>query len=86
MKHDKVFVRYKNFNETQPHTRDREVKKPPGDKKKYAEKPNKVRESSRQIIDAFELLEDIPHQVSALASKFEKFFNQKSIAPERDHN
>jgi hypothetical protein len=36
MKQEKVFVRYKNFNETQPHNRDREVKKPMGDKKKYA--------------------------------------------------
>jgi hypothetical protein len=56
MKQDKVFVRYKNFNETQPHNRDREAKKQHGDKKKYAEKPNKVRESSRLIIDAFEQL------------------------------
>lgn len=75
MKHEKVFVRYKNFNETQTHNRDREAKKQQGDKKKYAEKPNKVREASRLIIDAFEQLDEIPHHVSTIISKFGKFFN-----------
>lgn len=45
-----------------------------------------MREASRQIIDAFEPLQEITHQVSALASKFAKFFNQKSTPPEKDHN
>ena len=52
MKGDKVFVRYKNFNENQPHNRERESRKPI-DRKKYAEKPNKVREAVRVVLDTF---------------------------------
>jgi len=47
MKQDKVFVRYKNFNDNQSHNRDREYKKPLASKKIYAEKSNRPREPIR---------------------------------------
>jgi hypothetical protein len=86
MKHDKVFVRHKNFYEGQPYTRDREVKKPTGDKKKYAEKSNKVREAVRQIIDSYEPLEELENNQCPFYEKFPKFFNTVCTPPEKDHN
>lgn len=86
MKHDKVFVRHKNFYEQQAYNRDREARRPPPDRKKYAEKSNKIREVVRHVIEAFDPLTEIPSNVESLFAKFPKFFNEKSAVPEKDSN
>ena len=85
MKQEKVFVKYKHFNDNSSNPREREPRKPP-DRKKYAEKTHRHREIARQMMEAFAPAAQPTVVVAALIQKHPKIFTLESHAPEKDLN
>ena len=77
MKPEKVFVRYKNFNESGPHPRERNEKRP-YEKKKYAEKSNKTREAFKIVYESFTHIAQQPSRIKKLCQSFTTFFNPEA--------